>query len=162
MDLYMCNSCGHAQLLDVVPPDVLFGNYIYTSSSSPDLDNHFTSYSEFLLDRFELNSSHFIIDIGSNDGLFLSKFIPKGIKVLGIDPAKDVASIAISKGIVTVISYLNDDVVQKVALRYGKADIVTANNVFSHTDDLHSFALCVKDLLKESGVFFWFPICIRY
>ena len=81
MDLYLCKSCGHVQLLDIVDPQILFGNYIYTSSSSPDLDVHFETYFEKLRSSFLLNENSFVIDIGSNDGLFLSKFKKNGMKV---------------------------------------------------------------------------------
>jgi len=153
MDLYMCSNCGHAQLLDVVSPDILFGNYIYTSSSSTDLDKHFKAYAAAVADRLRLGSGSFIVDIGSNDGLFLSKFQALGIKVLGIDPAQTVAEKALASGIPTEISFLNPAIVGKVLAKYGAADLVTANNVFSHSDDLRGFAICAGDLLKNEGVF---------
>jgi SAM-dependent methyltransferase len=153
MDLYMCAGCGHAQLLDVVSPNLLFGNYIYTSGSSTDLDKHFQSYSASLISRFNLGRESFIIDIGSNDGLFLSKFLTDGISVLGIDPARLAAEKALAAGIPTKISFINREVVGKVISELGLADIVSANNVFSHSDDLRGFAECARDLLKTNGVF---------
>jgi SAM-dependent methyltransferase len=153
MDLYMCSGCGHAQLLDVVSPNILFGNYIYTSGSSTDLDKHFQAYSASIISRFNLGRGSFVIDIGSNDGLFLSKFLANGIKVLGIDPARSVAEKALAAGIPTEISFINQEVVGKVIAEHGLADIVSANNVFSHSDDLRSFAECARDLLKTNGIF---------
>jgi SAM-dependent methyltransferase len=153
MDLYMCMSCGHAQLLDVVDPDILFGNYIYTSSSSPDLDKHFTEYAETIVKYAELNGESLVIDIGSNDGLLLSKFKLNGVQVQGIDASEAVAQQAIASGIPTIISFLNPGVVSDVRGSVGLADVVCANNVFSHADDLRSFAECVRDLLKPRGIF---------
>lgn len=153
MDLYLCKSCGHVQLLDVVDPKILFGNYIYTSSSSPDLDVHFDEYSKKLRNLLSLNENNFVIDIGSNDGLFLSKFKNYGIKVLGIDASSNAAKIAIENGIKTVVSFVNSEVVNKILKEYGSADVVTANNVFSHSDDLTGFLLNARDLLKKDGYF---------
>ena len=76
----MCTDCGHAQLLDVVNPEILFGQYIYTSSSSPDLDAHFSAYVDSVARKLNLTEKSFVVDIGSNDGLLLSKFADLGMK----------------------------------------------------------------------------------
>ena len=94
MDLYMCQACGHAQLLDVVDPDILFGNYIYTSSSSPDLDEHFGKYVEVVLRFLNQPKALKVLDVGSNDGLLLGKFKALGHSVLGVDASGAVAKIA--------------------------------------------------------------------
>ena len=153
MDLYMCNSCGHAQLLDVVDPSILFGNYIYTSSSSPDLEAHFTAYAERIVSYARLSGHSLVVDIGSNDGLLLSKFKLHGVKVQGVDASRHVGEQAISNGIPTIISFLTPAVVADVRERMGLADVVCANNVFSHADDLRGFAECARDLLKPQGFF---------
>ncbi len=153
MDLYMCSECGHAQLLDVVKPEILFGNYIYTSSSSPDLQEHFEGYVEVLKSKVNLKCGDFVIDIGSNDGLFLKKLQADGCKVQGVDPARPVATQAIENGIPTIVSFLDETVVEKVLAELGPADFVTANNVFSHSDDLRNFAHMIRRLLKPEGVF---------
>jgi len=153
MDLYMCSACGHAQLLDVVSPEVLYGNYIYNSSSSPDLNAHFSSYASLIIERYKIVAGSFIIDIGSNDGLLLSKFRDYGVRVQGVDASASVVSRAVSAGIPTIISFLNSAVVDQILQSSGPADIVCANNVFSHADDLRGFAICVRRLLKTTGVF---------
>ena len=153
MDLYMCKTCGHAQLLDIVDPNILFGNYIYTSSSSPDLDKHFSAYADKIAAYAQLSSSSLVIDIGSNDGLLLSKFAQKGIKVLGIDPASTPAQQAIAKGIPTIIDFIGAAACEKARQTAGLADVVCANNVFSHSDDLIGFAKHIKSLLKPDGIF---------
>lgn len=153
MDLYMCKSCGHAQLLDIVDAEILFGNYIYTSSSSPDLDDHFTAYAETLSAYAGLNNNDLVVDIGSNDGLLLSKFRNHGPRVVGIDPAQSVAQQAIDKGIPTVVSFVNEDACEVVRNEHGLASVVCANNVFSHSDNLRGFAECARSLLKEDGLF---------
>lgn len=153
MDLYMCASCGHVQLLDVVDPNILFGNYIYTSSSSPDLDRHFSGYAEKVIDFAQLSRESLVIDIGSNDGLLLSKFQKHGIRVYGVDPASMAVSSAAEKGIPTILSFLNRDVVSQLKSHCGLADVVCANNVFSHADNLQFFAECALALLKPNGIF---------
>ena len=70
MDLYICNECGHHQLLDVIDPDILYGSYIYTSSSSPDLEVHFSNYASYLNSLSLISKNISILDIGCNDGLF--------------------------------------------------------------------------------------------
>jgi len=153
MNLYSCTNCGHAQLLDVVDPSILFGNYIYTSTSSPDLDAHFSLYCSQIVDRFSSGGHELVIDVGSNDGLLLSKFQKKGWRVQGVDPALKAAAMANQAGIPTLVSFLNDGAVTALLDACGRADIVTANNVFSHSDDLRGFAECVRRLLKPEGVF---------
>ena len=154
MDLYQCLECGHAQLLDIVSPNILFGNYIYTSSSSPDLDNHFNAYTQKILKTIDISSDDLIIDIGSNDGLFLSKFKKRGYQVLGIDASEYASNQAIiNNDVPTITSFFNSNIAQKIKNTRGQAKLITANNVFSHTDDLFGFANAVKLLLKDDGIF---------
>lgn len=153
MDLSICKKCGHAQLLDVVDPNVLFGNYIYTSTSSPDLDSHFSSYCDKISTRFSWPTDSLVIDVGSNDGLLLKKFQELGWRVQGVDPAAKVADVAIAAGVPTFVSFLNEEAVAKLLTSCGSADLVTANNVFSHADDLRGFTVCVRNLLKPQGIF---------
>ena len=153
MDLYMCRACGHAQLLDVVDPEILFGNYIYTSGSSPDLDAHFTAYAERLTDYARLSPESLVVDIGSNDGLLLSKFRSKGVRIQGVDASNSVSKQAIDGGIPTIVSFFTAAVAREIRAAIGKADLVCANNVFSHSDNLRGFAEAVRDLLKPDGLF---------
>ena len=94
MDLYMCSECGHVQLLDVVDPLVLYGDYIYTSSSSPDLEKHFNNYHQFLSGKINLASAN-ILDVGCNDCLFLKYFQDSDSTLFGIDPAPNIESAAL-------------------------------------------------------------------
>jgi len=153
MDLYMCRICGHAQLLDVVDPQLLYGNYIYTSASSTDLDRHFEAYAEHVTNFFELQPTQKVLDVGSNDGLLLSKFKVLGLEVLGIDPSSYVASRAAEKGIDTLVAFFDKKSVIKLISDYGFFDLVTANNVFSHADNLREFAEGIFDVLTDTGAF---------
>ena len=91
MDLYLCKACGHGQLLDVVSPKLLFGNYIYTTSSSPGLVEYFRDYASNVCDLLHLSPGALVLDIGSNDGALLSFFNQRGMRVLGVDPAREIA-----------------------------------------------------------------------
>ena len=159
MDLYLCNSCGHAQLLEVVDPDILYGDYIYTSTSSPGLEKHFNDLVENIFRNMRLSPPDLVVDVGCNDGLLLEIIRKKGVRTLGIDPSKAALQIAVSKGLDTFESFLTSESAEKVVSLYGNASLVTATNVFSHADNLNDFALAVFKLLKHGG---WFVFEVSY
>ena len=96
MDVYLCNKCGHTQILNVVDPEILFGDYIYESTSSPGLKDHFKSLYSEIIGKKLINNNHSILDIGCNDGLLLENF-QKKYKTFGIDPDKNSLKIAKKK-----------------------------------------------------------------
>jgi SAM-dependent methyltransferase len=153
MDLYMCRTCGHAQLLDIVDPKILYGNYIYTSSSSTDLDRHFSSFAETVTNFFGLHRGCKVLDIGSNDGLLLSKFKSIGLDVVGIDPSIYVSQLAAEKGIDTTVAFFDKQSAGILYAKFGSFELVTANNVFSHADNLKEFAESVFNILSDEGGF---------
>jgi SAM-dependent methyltransferase len=153
MDLYLCRDCGHGQLLDVVSPKLLFGDYIYTTSSSPGLVDYFRKYAADVLDQLKLPSGVLTLDIGSNDGTLLSFLKEKGLRVLGVDPAKEIAAAATGRGIETLPEFFNSRIAQKIRAERGPVNLVTANNVFAHSDTLGDMADGVRMLLAPDGVF---------
>lgn len=153
LDLFLCGDCGHAQLLDVVDPKILFGNYIYETASSPGLIDHFCRYANEVLEYVKPPKDGLIVEIGSNDGTLLNFFKQKGLKVLGIDPAREIAAIASSKELPTLPEFFGSEVAKKVRKNYGPAALVCANNVFAHSDDLADMADGVRALLGPDGVF---------
>ena len=153
LDLFLCHACGHVQLLDVVSPEVLFGNYIYETSSSPGLVEHFRQYADEVLGRFKLLEGALVVDIGSNDGTLLRFFKERGMRVLGIDPACEIARRATESGIETLPYFFTTELARKIQSDYGSAAIVTANNVFAHVDDLADMAEGIRHLLAPGGVF---------
>lgn len=159
MDLYLCQDCGHAQLLDVVAPDILFGDYIYTSSSSPGLEAHFRELVATIFEKFSLSPDDLVIDVGCNDGLLLSLFKSKGVRTLGIDPARAALDAAKLRGLETFEAFLTAESVNTVVSDHGHASLVTATNVFSHADDMVGFAGAVHALLKADG---WFVFEVSY
>lgn len=152
LDVYFCNDCKHLQLLDVVNPKTLFENYVYVSGTSPVFVKHFEKYAKYLNSKF--NSKGLAIDIGSNDGTILKAFKSLGYKVLGIEPAKEIAKEAINNGIETIIDFFNPSIALNIKKEYGEASIITANNVFAHIDDPIMFLDGISQILSaENGVF---------
>jgi len=167
LDMYQCKTCGHVQLLDVVDPKILFSNYSYFSGKTG-LVKHFSELADKIMQKNISNHNSLnndlpninqkpmmVVDIGSNDGAFLQFFKNKGHKVLGVDPAKNVAQFANESGIETIPKMFDLATAQLIRKDYGPADIITANNVFAHTDDMIGMARSVQSLLAEDGLFYF-------
>jgi SAM-dependent methyltransferase len=153
LDLYLCGACGHVQLLEIVDPNVLFGNYIYTTSSSSSLVQHFREYAEDTMRRFPCAPDSLVVDIGSNDGTLLSFFKDHGKRVLGVDPAVRIAEEATARGVRTVPAFFQLELAREIRRDDGPAVFVTANNVFAHSDNLPEMADAIRELLADDGVF---------
>jgi len=153
LDVYFCEDCHLVQLCDIVDPEVLFSHYQYVSSTSSSFRAHFDAYAMHIIDRFHLTEKSFVVDVGSNDGVLLKPFQKHGVRTLGIDPAENVAKLAIADGIDTRVAFFTPDIAKEIVDEHGKADIITANNVFAHTDDVNGFVQSVKELLAPEGVF---------
>lgn len=152
LDVYFCTDCTLLQLLDVVDPELLFRNYVYVSSTSPVFIAHFERYAAEAAARFLKSTSDLVVDVGSNDGVLLKPFAALGCRVLGIDPARSIAERASAAGIPTVPEFFTPERARQIVGAHGRARIVTANNVFAHTDDLDGFVTAVGDLLDPRGV----------
>jgi SAM-dependent methyltransferase len=153
LEMVYCPNCHNCQLSYVVPAGKMFDHYLYVSSTAKSFRDHFEKTAEQYIKEFNLTSDSFIIDIGSNDGIALKPLKEKGIKVLGIEPAKNIAEIARNNGINTINSYFNHDILSLIALDYGQADLVTASNVFAHADGLEEIANAAFSILKSNGTF---------
>ena len=153
LDVFFCEDCAHVQLLDIVDPALLFRDYVYVSGTSPIFVRHFESYAADLLARFKPDPGTLVVDIGSNDGTLLDFFQQAGLRVLGIDPARDIARAATERGIETWDEFFTDGLAAKVRHEKGAATIITANNVFAHADGLTAIVEGIHDLLAPDGVF---------
>lgn len=153
LEVNFCPRCGHLQLGHAVSPDLLFKNYVYVSSTSPVFVAHFEEYAKSVFKKFKLKNKSLVVDIGSNDGILLKPFKKLGVKVLGIDPAEEIANKATKEGIETLAVYFNQQISNEITKKYGKADVITANNVFAHVYDIDKLTKAVKVLLKPNGVF---------
>jgi len=151
LKVYFCNICTLVQILDVVSADTLFRDYRYSSSVS--LANHFKNYAKEVSEKLDLKRGSFIVEIGSNDGVLLEPFTDLGMKTLGVDPAINISNIAKSKGLEVMNDYFTEDVVKQIISSEGNADLVCANNVFAHIDDIPEVLKGVKTLLNKEGAF---------
>jgi len=154
LDVHFCNDCCHVQLLDVVDPERLYRNYVYVSGTSPVFRQHFRDYAAEIVTSYGLGRDSFVIDIGSNDGTLLGCFKELCIeRIQGVDPAIAIAATASQAGVPTITEFFTPAVADKIVASTGKADVVVANNVFAHVDDLQSFAAGVARVLKDGGIF---------
>ncbi len=150
----ICKDCGYMQLGYTVPGEVLYcRNYPYDNSTSTSFRKHFSDMGKKVTEQFELAPKSLVIDIGSNVGILLSRFKELGMNVLGIDPAKNLASKAIEKGFETIPEFFNSKLAEQIVKEKGKASIITATNVFVHIPDLDDFMEGIDILLDENGVF---------
>ena len=153
LDLNFCKKCFNSQLSVAVPAKKMFNNYLYLSSTSQQFRNHFSKIATEIKNQLKHNKNSFVVDIGSNDGIFLKPLKEQGIKSIGIEPAKNVAKIANSNNLTTLPEYFNENSVKKIIKKYGKADVITAFNVFAHNDNLKQMLNNVETLLKKDGEF---------
>ena len=155
LDIYRCEACGHIQLLDILPPAVLFdAEFTYMPSRNPALIEHFKMYADLVANLLGDHPASVCLDIGSNDGLFLQTLKARfGSQTLGIDPAHAPAEYARSQGVETWEEFFSNGSVQRIKERFEKVDVISANNVFAHNDDLISFATNVASLMHDGSVF---------
>jgi 2-polyprenyl-3-methyl-5-hydroxy-6-metoxy-1,4-benzoquinol methylase len=151
--LYLCKNCFHLQLRDIVDKTYLFSNYFYMTGVNKPMVKHFQDYSKYLYQKFlkKINNP-FVIEIGSNDGTLLKNFLKYDVDVLGIEPAKNLAKISKKSKINTISSFFNLSLAEKISKKQ-KADIIVANNVLGHVNDLDNFIAGISLLLKDNGIF---------
>jgi len=153
-----CPVCHLVQITHRVAPQDMFSSYLYFSSFSNAFLEHAESMAESLAGRFSLGSNSLVMEIGSNDGYLLNFFQQKGIPVLGIEPAGNVARVAKEKGIPTMDVFFGPDSVNEILREKGQADIIIGNNVLAHVPLINDFMLSVNQCLKPGGsAVFEFP-----
>lgn len=148
-----CQNCSLVQLSEVVNPDIMFSNYVYVTSVSKSMLNNFANLTSGAKKHSNLNSKSFVVDIGSNDGSLLKFFKNYETQVLGIDPARNLAKVAVANGVPTIVALFNQSSAKNVVKKYGKADVITATNVVAHIHNLDELLMGVKILLKDDGIF---------
>ena len=152
LNLQQCNDCGFAQINCVVDPEIIYRDYIYVTTSSSGLKNHFQSYAKDVFSYTEPASQNLVVDIGSNDGTLLDFFQKKDCRTLGIEPSINTAKDATERGIETLPEFFSFELSHQLVERYGNADLITINNLFANIDDLHDFTKGLEYLLSENGV----------
>ena len=151
--LMYCQKCSTVQLGEDVDPEYLFGEYLWVTGTSATAEQYSHEFAKKALSQVvEHNKSPYIVEIASNDGTFLKRFIEKGCKVLGIDPAKNIAELAVKNGIPTKADFFTLDLAKRLVEKEGKADIVFARNVIPHVKEIHSVIGGINTLINEGGV----------
>ncbi len=153
LEVARCQACHLLQLRHAVSPDILFRDYLYVSSTSPRFIAHFAAYADRLVERFHLGEQSLVADIGSNDGILLKPLQARGVRVLGVEPAQRIAAGANAAGIPTVAEFFTPSLAARLRAEHGPASVITANNVFAHTPDLHGFVDAVRAWLKDDGIY---------
>jgi SAM-dependent methyltransferase len=151
--LAFCRACALLQVTETIPADILYRrDYPYFSSSSPALLKHSAEHVEALTRKYELGPSSFVVEVGSNDGYLLSNFADRGIDCLGIDPADGPVARANAIGVPTINDFFGSRCAEQLASQGKLADVVIANNVVAHVDDINDFVAGFTRLLKPTGV----------
>jgi methylation protein EvaC len=150
----VCMSCGLFQLVEVPPPGVLFNaDYPFFTSTSQVMTNHFQQWAEELVKRVRPVKDPFIVEIGSNDGTFLANVARRGVRHLGVEPARSVADAARKKGVATLDAFFGSETADRIRRDQGQADIVVAANVIAHITTVADVAAGIATLLKDDGIF---------
>ena len=154
VDLYMCRDCGHVQLLDVINPNILWdGDFSYHSGQTRGMIEHFEDVAQKVIRRYKPAANSLVVDVGSNDGSMLQCFKRQGLRVMGIDPVKEIAKKANDAGIETLPEILTPELAKQIRRKHGSAAVITAFNVFAHADDMAGMTDSIHHMLASDGVF---------
>lgn len=148
----VCDHCYLVQLKEYFSPAEIFTEYAYFSSFATSWVSHAKTYCDEITERLDLNENSFVVEIASNDGYLLQHFLPKGIPILGIEPAVNVAETAIAKGVPTRVDFFGSTLAAELVGAGRKADLVIGNNVLAQVPDLNDFVRGLQLLLKPEGV----------
>jgi SAM-dependent methyltransferase len=152
LELCRCTKCGHVQLSLTVPPEVMFRDYLYVSGTSDTIPVHFAAYANDVAERF-VPDGGLVVEIGSNDGTLLRAFDRSKVRVLGVEPARNIAKMANAAGIPTLDEFFGEPIAKRIVPGHGHASAIIGNNVVAHIDDLHGLFRGVRALLAPGGVF---------
>jgi hypothetical protein len=162
LHVLLCEECLLVQLPAYVSGEHIFSDYAYFSSYSTSWVAHAKRYADEMTARLGLGGDSLVTEVASNDGYLLQHFHVAGVPVLGVEPADNVAQVAIDKGIRSVVEFLGPQTGEQIAAEYGRADLVAGNNVFAHVPDIRGFAAGLRALVKDTGlVTLEFPHLLR-
>jgi hypothetical protein len=148
----VCSNCLLVQLAAYVSPEEIFTEYAYFSSYADTWLKHCKTYTEQTIDRFQLTERSQVIELASNDGYLLQYFVERNIPALGVEPATNIAKVALAKGIPTINEFFGRECAHKLVRQGKQADLIAANNVLAHVPDLNDFVAGIEILLKPQGV----------
>jgi len=152
LHVYVCESCFLVQLDEYESAENIFSDYAYFSSYSDSWLKHADNYCAKMHARFGLNAESFVVEVASNDGYLLQYFVQRDVPVLGIEPAANVAQVAVEKGVPALVRFFGVELAEELAAEGRRADLVLGNNVLAQVPDLNDFVEGLKILLKPDGV----------
>jgi SAM-dependent methyltransferase len=158
----ICSACLLVQLPAYVSGEDIFSDYAYFSSYSDSWVAHAKRYADEMTERLRLGADSLVAEVASNDGYLLQHFVAAGVPVIGVEPAGNVAEVARAKGVRTEVRFLGAETGAEVTGKYGRADLVAANNVYAHVPDIRDFTAGLAALVKPTGlVTLEFPHLLR-
>jgi methylation protein EvaC len=153
MQMAHCPTCSMVQLIETPDREMMFNeNYAFFSGTSQAMKQHFKEFAEDVNKRFLNNPDPFVVEIGSNDGIMLQNFKEWGVRHLGIEPSANVAEVAKSKGVNTIVEFFDEKLADKIVAENGQADAFIAANVMCHIPYFHSIVAGISKLIKKTGI----------
>ena len=153
LDVYFCKTCYSVQLFDIIPMEILFDDYRYLSSvASQSVLDHFDSYAHEIRDGLT-NQLAFVVEIACNDGILLKPLKDLGMNCLGIDPDPNSVKVAREKGLEVINDFFGEKIADGIKKKFSTADVIIANAVFAHVDDMDDLTAGIATLLNENGIF---------
>ena len=152
LELAFCERCSLLQLTESVPPQQLFEEYVYFSSFSDTAVEHARQLSHRVVGERQLDASSLVVEIASNDGYLLQHYASCGIPVLGVEPARNIAAVAMARGIPTLNAFFGSVTADELAESGRLADVIHAHNVLAHVPDLTGFVAGLRRILRPAGV----------
>jgi len=152
LSLQLCRTCGLSQLTKVVAPERMYKNYLYVSSTPATFRDHCAELAKTAISVAALEPGSLVLDIASNDGCLLSPFQKSGMRVVGVEPAENLAPEANRRNIPTLCVYWSPSVARDIAENFGSPQVITSTNVLAHVDDVHSFVKGIEACLAPRGV----------
>lgn len=153
LDLVLCRDCSLLQITETVPPEKLFSHYLYFSSFSDTMVRHADTLATRLIAEEKLGAGSLAGEIASNDGYLLQHYKRQGVPVLGVEPAENVAKVAIEeRGVDTLCAFFGKEVGEKLAAEGKRADVIHGNNVLAHVADLNGVVAGLSAWVKDTGI----------
>jgi SAM-dependent methyltransferase len=152
LHVYVCGKCFLVQLEQYESAESIFSDYAYFSSYSDSWLKHSETYSNKMIERFGLNEASFVVEVASNDGYLLQYFVRQNVPVLGIEPAANVAKVALEKRVPTLVRFFGVELAKELTAEGRSADLILGNNVLAQVPDLNDFVEGLKIMLKPQGV----------
>jgi hypothetical protein len=146
-----CTECSLVQITETVAPEILFRDYAYFSSFSDSFVDHAARFAERMVRERELKTNDLVVEVASNDGYLLKHFADRKVRVLGVEPARNVAEAARRVGVPTIDEFFNEALAHTVVAEHGHASLAVANNVLAHVADLHGVVAGLAAVVGEVG-----------